>query len=82
VVRDRRSQNERKFANWEELPTGGRRYWFDVPGQNRWRARYIKEVDERENTSLFLQQIFDEHGRLVEIHEKYPVDKGHRRVEE
>ena len=28
----------------------------------------------------FYQEIFDEKGMLFEIHEKYPVDKGHRKV--
>jgi len=46
----------------------------------RWRARYLKEVDAREKTTRFWQEIYDEHGRLVEIHEKHPVDKGHQKV--
>ena len=28
----------------------------------------------------FLQEIYDEQGKLVELHEKYPVDKGHQKV--
>ncbi len=36
-----RSQNEKKFGSWEELPGGGRRYWLDVPGRQGWRARYL-----------------------------------------
>lgn len=28
----------------------------------------------------FYQEIYDETGRLVEVHEKYPVDKGHQGV--
>jgi len=28
----------------------------------------------------FYQEIYDEEGRLVEIHEKYPVNKGYIRV--
>jgi hypothetical protein len=27
-------------------------------------------------------QIYDNHGTLVEIHEKYPMDKGHRKAQE
>ena len=45
-----RSQNEKKFSQWDELPGGGRRYRLD------------------------------DQGKLVETHEKFPVDKGHRKV--
>jgi hypothetical protein len=75
-----RSQNERKFGRWDELPSGGRRYWFDVAGRLGWTARYLKEVDMNEETVRFWQEIYDEKGQLVEIHEKYPLDKGHRKV--
>ena len=75
-----RVQNERKFRSCEELPTGGRRYWLDVLGRLGWRARYLKEVDTQEVTLRFWQEIYDEHGKLVEVHEKYPVDKGHQKV--
>ena len=75
-----RAQNEKKFRSWEELPGGGRRYWLDVAGRLGWRARYLKEVDAQEGTVRFWQEIFDEQGKLVEIHEKYPVDKGHQKV--
>lgn len=73
-----RSQNEKKFGHWEELPGGGRRYWIDVQGRQGWRARYLKEVDAGETTLRFWQEIYDEQGNLSEVHEKYPVDKGHR----
>jgi hypothetical protein len=39
-------------------------------------------VDAEENTRRFWQEIYDEKGRLVEIHEKFPVDKGHQRLGE
>lgn len=77
---NRRSQNERKFENWEELPSGGRRYWLDVQGRSGWRARYVKEVDEKENTTAFRQETYDEKGKLAEVHEKFPADRGHVRV--
>ena len=73
-----RPQNERKFGSWEELPNGGRRYWFEVAGRRGWKARYVKEVDADENTVRFWREIYDDQSRLVEIHEKYPVDKGHQ----
>ncbi len=75
-----RAQNEKKFGSWTDLPDGGRRYWLDVVGRMGWQARYVKEVDARETTLRFWQEIYDDQGRLVEIHEKYPVDKGHRQV--
>jgi hypothetical protein len=71
-----RTQNERKFGNWTQLPEGGRRYWLDVPGRHGWRARYLKEVDAQERTVRFWQEIYDDQANLIEIHEKYPVDKG------
>jgi len=76
----KRSQNEAKFGNWEEQPDGGRKYWYDVTGHHGWKARYVKEVDASENTTRFLQEIYNEQGKLVEIHEKYPIDKGHQKV--
>jgi len=75
-----RSQNEKNFGQWDELAGGGRRYWLEVSGRLGWRARYFKEVDARETTLRFWQEIYDDHGKLVEIHEKYPLDKGHQKV--
>jgi hypothetical protein len=48
-----RLQNEKKFAHWNELPGGKRRYWLDVIGRLGWRARYLKEVDADETTLRF-----------------------------
>jgi hypothetical protein len=76
----KRPQNEQKFSRWENLPDGGRRYTLDVPGRLGWLARYFKEVDADERTVKFWQEIYDDQNRLVEIHEKYPVDKGHRKL--
>jgi hypothetical protein len=76
----KRRQNERKFKIWSELPTGGRLCSFEVHGRSGWRARYIKEVDKEESTVTFCQEIYDAEGRLREVHQKYPVDLGHRRV--
>jgi len=80
MTSNKRLQNERKYGNWTKLPDGGRRYWYDVPGRNGWKARYVKEVAVQENTTRFYQEIYDPWARMVEIHEKYPVDKGHRRA--
>jgi hypothetical protein len=79
---DKRKLNERKFSNFEKLPDGGRKYWLEVLGKHGWKARYIKEVNAFEKTIRFYQEIYDERGNLVEIHEKFPVDKGHRKVME
>lgn len=78
----KRTQNERKFANWIELAQGGRRYWYDVAGRQGWRARYVKEVDSSEQAVRFYQEIYNGTGQLVEVHEKYPIDQGHRQVTE
>jgi len=75
-----RAQNERRFQRWLELPGNGRRYLLDVPGRHGWLARYVKEVDAGERTIRFRQEIYDDAGALVETHEKYPVDGGHRKV--
>jgi YD repeat-containing protein len=45
-----------------------------------WSARYVKEVDSDEQTTRFYQEIYNAQGQLVEIHEKFPVDKGHQKV--
>jgi hypothetical protein len=76
----KRQQNERKFGNWTVLSDGGRRYWLDVSGRTGWLARYVKEVNAEEETMRFYQEIYDETRRLVEVHEKYPADKGHQSV--
>ena len=55
-------------------------YWLDVLGRLGWRARYLKEVDAQETTLRFWQEIYDHQEKLVEIHEKYPVDRGHQKV--
>jgi hypothetical protein len=79
--KEKQRQNERKFGAWNELSDGGRRYFYEVQGRHDWSARYIKEVDASERTIKFYQEIYDDKGRLVEIHEKYPVNKGHTRVQ-
>lgn len=40
----------------------------------------MKEVDLNEVTVLFYQEVYNEIGELVEVHHKYPVDLGHRKV--
>lgn len=76
-----REHNEQKFPNWENLMAGGRRYWLEVLGRHGWKARYVKEVDAMEVTVRFYQEIYNEQGTLVEVHEKYPINHGHQQVE-
>lgn len=73
-----RKQNERDFPNWEDLPDGGRRYWRERPGGDFGWCRYVKIVDADENTVSFVQEIYDDELRLIEMHQKYPVDTGHQ----
>lgn len=79
---NKRARNEKVFGHWDTLPDGCRRYWRDVSGHNGWKARYVKDVDQEEKTIRFFQEIYDDLGRLFEIHEKYPADKGHKRIKE
>ena len=41
----------------------------------------MKEVEAGEATVRFYQEIYDETGKLVEVHYKYPIDHGHQKVE-
>ena len=40
----------------------------------------VKEVDADEKTIRFAQEIYDQAGRLVAVHEKFPVDLGHKQL--
>lgn len=73
-----RDSNERKFGNWRESPDGSRIYWKEVAGRGGWRAIYLKEVSPGERTLRFWQEVYDGHGKLRGLHEKYPVDTGHK----
>jgi hypothetical protein len=80
-IEGKRRLNERKFANWEELSDGGRKYWLEIKGRHGWKGRYVKEVNASEETVKFYQEVYNDKGDLIEIHEKFPVDKGHKKVE-
>jgi hypothetical protein len=41
---------------------------------------YIKDVNADEEIISFRQEIYNEEDKLIEIHEKYPIDKGHRKI--
>ena len=72
----RRHNNERKFGNWRELSSGGRLYWYEVAGRSGWKARYVKEVDVEESTAKFYQEVYDEAGKLREVHRGTPQVPG------
>jgi hypothetical protein len=76
----KRLQNEKEFDKWEETENGGRIYSFEIAGKQGWKAKYLKEVDANETTIKFWQEIYDRNNMLKEIHEKYPVDKGHQKL--
>ena len=40
----------------------------------------MKEVDADEVTVRLYQEIYNDAGKLFEIHHKYPVDQGHQKV--
>ena len=77
---DKRKLNERKFKQWSQTDAGGRKYIKEIIGRYDWKAVYIKVVDENENTLRFYQEIYNSKNKLVEIHEKYPIDKGHKKL--
>ena len=77
---NRRSKNEKAFDTWIEKEDGGRIYSFEITGKLGWKAKYLKEVSTEDITIRFWQEIYDEQNILREIHEKYPVDKGHKKV--
>ena len=41
---------------------------------------YLKEDNSEEITLRFWQEVYDENNILREIHEKYPIDKGHKKL--
>lgn len=75
-----RQQNERRYPHWQDLPGGGRRYWYDRRGDLRGWARYIKIVDADEHTLSFVQEIYSDQDELIARHQKYPEDTGHQVV--
>ena len=79
MTEKKRQKNEKEFESWIELESG-RIYSFEVPGKLGWKAKYLKEVDAAEVTIRFWQEVYDEKNILREIHEKYPVDKGHEKL--
>ena len=75
-----RKENEKRFKNWDEISTGGRRYWYDRKGAVSGFQRIIKIVDVDETTLQLLQEIYDDEGNLIERHQKFPIDTGHEEL--
>ncbi len=80
-MKKKRKENEKKFGNWTVTDLG-RIYFFEVKGRKGWKARYVKEVDANENTLKFFQEIYNEKNVLVEVHEKFPIDNGHKKIKQ
>jgi len=76
----KRSKNEKEFDKWKELDTGGRIYSFEISGRTSGKAIYLKEVDKEETTIRFWQEIYNANNELIEMHEKFPRDTGHKKV--
>ncbi len=72
---------KQNLAAWTDNDNEGTIYYFEINGKFGWKANYLKEVDKDEITIRFWQEIYDEKNVLREIHEKYPVDKGHKKIE-
>jgi hypothetical protein len=76
------STNEKKYKQWKETEQNGRIYWRRVEGQRGWYAIYYKETDGAEKTLRFWQEIYNDKEQLEEIHQKYPIDKGHQKIKQ
>ncbi len=76
---NKRRKNEIDFDSWIEKENG-RIYSFEIEGKFGWKAKYFKEVNSEEITIRFWQEVYDENNILKEVHEKYPVDKGHLKI--
>ena len=76
---NKRRKNEKEYSTWTELENGGRIYVKKVNAGDKSGnfAQYEKKVDQNEKTITFVQKIIDKSGNVLEIHEKFPIDKGH-----
>jgi hypothetical protein len=76
----KRKQNEKEFEHWNELENNGRLYWFSIQVRTGGKAVYLKEVNADETTISFVQEIYNAAGELIELHKKYPIDEGHKKI--
>lgn len=63
----KRKKNEREYDTWVEKEDGGRIYSFEIKGKLGWKALYLKEVDGKEITLKFWQEVYDENNILREF---------------
>jgi hypothetical protein len=85
VMSKLRTKNERVWQDWRDLPDGVRRYWIRRAGRHWGWQILFKEViydahTQLENTIRMWQEIYDNDGTLVEVHQKYPADTGHQKL--
>ena len=79
----KRRNNEREFPSWKTSTNGGRIYSKEVLARRKgWKALYVKEVDAEETTLNFRQEIYNAENILIEIHQKYPEDTGHKKLKQ
>jgi hypothetical protein len=84
-VSKRRQRNENDWPNWEDLSNNRRRYWIRRQGREWGWQILFKEVifdpkTQLEETAQLWQEIYDGDGKLVERHQKYPADTGHKKL--
>jgi hypothetical protein len=79
TITEKRATNEKKFKSWKETENG-RVYILTIKGKLDWTAKYVKEVNFEETTISFKQEIYNDRNELIEIHEKFPIDKGHKKI--
>ena len=75
-----RTANENRFKQWSITENKGRLYCRKVIGKQEWYALYYKEVNANEETIRIWQEIYNSNNQLIEIHYKYPEDKGHQKI--
>ncbi len=80
-----RQRNERDWPHWEDLPDNRRKYWIRRQGHEWGYQVMLKEVrfdpaTQLEETVQLWQEVYDDQGKLVGRHQKYPVDTGHERL--
>lgn len=80
-----RQRNQKDWPHWEDLPDGRRRYWLKRTGAKWGWQILFKEVtldpeSQLEHTIRMWQEIYDDAGKLVESHQKFPIDTGHQKL--
>jgi len=82
-VEKKRIENERKFSHGEKLPNGDRKYGYEIIGKFGYKARYVKEVNRKEETVRFRYRNFNNFSGLLSSkfrQTRYQKSGGSRRV--